>query len=161
MRYFASIWLKRLQNYQRSKLEVRKKSKFRTRAARIWYRSGRAAEFSPDLQLLPLVVLLPFKDDKYFIWNLQYLSICIELYKECSSSFKVRNVGSKYSHLCSAYSMTVLFSGFSCRYLCEFECITDPIVYNRYSMKVESEIPIWYRIHFTWQWSHKKLYKGF
>ena len=74
MRYCTFLYIKRLQKYQRSKLEVDEKSASSAGPGHIGFEIGRIGNFLCDLQLWPQIFLKPLdlhKDSSYK--SVQYL----------------------------------------------------------------------------------------
>ena len=93
----------RLQKYQRSKLEVDKKSAASAGPRRIGFEVGRVGNFLCDLQLWPQIFLQPLDLQECTVPHLKDLiHICLELEAQgCGMTFNRFYVGSKYPYFIS------------------------------------------------------------
>ena len=103
------ILVKRLQRYQRSKLEVEKNICQLGWARAHGFELGRSADISFDIQLWPLISLQPLDQNQCLVLHLKDIfHICLEIKVQGFwMTFKVFNLGSKWPHLHRAYVLRV------------------------------------------------------
>ena len=114
MRYQTLILVKRLQRYQRSKLEDEKNICQRGRPQAHGFEPGHSADIFFVLQLWPLISLQPLDQNQCLVPHLKdLLRICLENKAQGFwTSFKVCNLGSKYPCFIRAYVVRVLLFSF-------------------------------------------------
>ena len=103
MRYCASLLVKKLQKYQRSKLEFDKKPAGSAGPGCIEFEMGRVGSFLCDLQLWPQIFLQPLDLQECTVNHCKDL-IHISLEPEaqgCSMTFNRFYIGSKYPYFIS------------------------------------------------------------